>query len=204
MEKSYVPKRFSYWLGPISGYRDKKGRYHPATVLPNCETDVARVAYMLRNNKALKQQTERVRSFTDADEFRQAKARLLPFITPFGVFSRRASQSIETYSGLVPVDLDKAEDGLDLEAAKQQIFKDYAPYVKLAFISPSGRGIKLLVDVGRRIIEWDERLHEELFAAVSESMALDYGEEMLKVDYVGKDLARACFLCHDPTALWRE
>ena len=204
MEKSYVPKKFSYWLAPISGYEDQKGRYHPATVLPNCETDVARVAYMLRNDEALKKQTERVRYFTDAAEFRQAKARLLPYITPFGVFSKRDSQSIKTYSGLVPIDLDKAEDGLDLEEAKQWIFENNAPYVKLAFISPSGRGIKLLVDVGNRIIEWDERLHEEFFAAVSESVALDFGEEMLKVDHVGKDLARACFLCHDPTALWRE
>ena len=204
MEKSYAPKRFSYWLGPISGYEDQKGRFHPATVLPNCETDVARVAFMLRNNETLKKQTERVRSFTDPAEFRQAKARLLPYITPFGVFSKRDSQSIKTYSGLIPVDLDKADDGLDLEDAKQWIFENNAPYVKLAFISPSGRGIKLLFDVGRKITQWDEAIHEEFFNVVNLHIKMDFREDLIAKDTVGKDLARACFLCHDPTALWRE
>ena len=191
----------TYWEAPISPYKTEDGKFVPATTSPLRDVDIRQVAEMIRCDEELKRLTEQVRA---AGDMRKAKTRLLHYVTPMGTFSRRRADFIVTCSGLVPYDIDKVADGLDLESVKRHIFDELGEYARLAFISPSGKGIKLLVDTRCNITEWESGLFADCFHAVNMYLQGEFGPGVVTLDESGKDFSRACFLCHDPNVLYRE
>jgi len=130
-----------------------------------------------------------------ADEYASAK-RSLPAFTPSGLFEGgRKLEFLQDYSGLLVLDF----DDLDQEPLSVAILKtNDIHYTYASFISPSGRGLKVLVKVFSRPV-----FHKSAFNQVK-----TFYEEALgiTVDPSGKDITRLCFvswdemLYHNPSA----
>ena len=117
------------------------------------------------------------------------KKQLLAF-TPSAVFSeKRQMPFLEMYSGFVHLDFDKLTPE-QLQTAFAIISK--ISYTSLCFISPSGNGLKVFVEVSTELEH-----HDIAYLQVQK-----YYEDAtgLKADPSCKDVTRLCFMSHDPNA----
>ena len=117
------------------------------------------------------------------------KKQLLAF-TPSAVFSeKRQMPFLEMYSGFVHLDFDKLTPE-QLQTAFAIISK--ISYTSLCFISPSGNGLKVFVEVSTEL-----EYHDIAYLQVQK-----YYEDAtgLKADPSCKDVTRLCFMSHDPNA----
>ena len=137
----------------------------------------------------------------DEDTSRLLKQQTLPYVTPCGIFTRRRSDCLEELSGLVVVDIDHLESTEEAEILRQELFDD--PYLcpALAFISPSGLGVKAFIPHASEQnatdgIRWAMNYVHCMYDS-------NHQQSGKGVDTSGKDLVRSCFLCHDPGALIR-
>ena len=135
--------------------------------------------------------TRELRAATDPEVQAALKA-ALPYVTWSGAFSKRAKKDPTLkHSGLLCIDFD---DLTELQAARRKIDAD--PYTLVAFTSPRGNGLKVIIQIPA-----DPDTHEKSFAAAAAYYDRAYG---LKADESGKDVSRACFLCHDPDLIYHE
>ena len=119
----------------------------------------------------------------------EKKKQLLAF-TPSAVFSeKRQMPFLEMYSGFVHLDFDKLTPE-QLQTAFAIISK--ISYTSLCFISPSGNGLKVFVEVSTELEH-----HDIAYLQVQK-----YYEDAtgLKADPSCKDVTRLCFMSHDPNA----
>ncbi|WP_375433839.1 BT4734/BF3469 family protein [uncultured Hymenobacter sp.] len=141
----------------------------------------------------LADKTRLLRSQPAGSEARDRIKRSLDYATPAGSFRpTRANENLASSSGLMVLDFDHLSDP---DASRQKILADeqLGSAVVLAFISPSGDGLKVWVEIDPNVS------HLENFSIVADYMSSKYGPE-LTPDKSGKDVARACFACHDATA----
>lgn len=133
-----------------------------------------------------------------SEEERKALKRELAQVVFSGTFARRQNDGIQSYSGILTVDLDADHNpGRDLPGLKPLLAQD--PYVLAAFISPSGNGLKLLVRVAEPIAEVTDpgplqKAHARAARAFFGYLRATYG---LIADDT-PDLSRACFATVDP------
>lgn len=123
------------------------------------------------------------------EEADNKKKQLLAF-TPSAVFSeKRLMQYLEMYSGFVHLDFDKLTPE-QLQTAFAIISK--ISYTSLCFISPSGNGLKVFVEVSTELEHHD----------IAYFQVQKYYEDAtgLKADPSCKDVTRLCFMSHDPNA----
>ncbi len=119
----------------------------------------------------------------------EKKKTLLAF-TPSAVFTeKRQMPFLEMYSGFVHLDFDKLTPE-QLQTAFAIISK--ISYTSLCFISPSGNGLKVFVEVSTEL-----EYHDIAYLQVQK-----YYEDAtgLKADPSCKDVTRLCFMSHDPNA----
>lgn len=119
----------------------------------------------------------------------EKKKTLLAF-TPSAVFSeKRQMPFLEMYSGFVHLDFDKLTPE-QLQTAFAIISK--ISYTSLCFISPSGNGLKVFVEVSTELEH-----HDIAYLQVQK-----YYEDAtgLKADPSCKDVTRLCFMSYDPEA----
>ena len=114
------------------------------------------------------------------------KKQLLAF-TPCALFKGgRKMEYIVSYSQFLVLDLD------DLNESLEPTFANIAscPYIYSCFRSPSGNGLKILVEVTSQRVH-----HDHAFGQVA-----NYFERLLQVaiDRSGKDITRLCFMSYDP------
>lgn len=142
--------------------------------------------YQLIKGESYKAHTLALRDLPQK-QAKEYKATHFDYICPSGTFSSRKNEALIQHSGLMVIDLDHITG---VEALKRALLAD--PYfdIELLFISPLGEGLKLFVS-----IDLDKGTHLDWFTAISNYMLETY---QLKVDPSGKDVARACFLPHDP------
>ena len=187
--------RMSYFMPPIAPIRNEQGQtVTPATLTPFCEVSVEQVYQMITCNENLKALTEQVRS---AEDIRMAKTSLLPYVTPCGTFIRRNSKFFASPSGLVVVDIDNLDSYQKAVEMRRTLFDD--PFLHPVLYS------NLYTDDQSRNVR-------ESMSWAMEYVEMTYGSEMNNsietvqkaVDTSGKDIVRACFLSHDPQALFRE
>lgn len=120
------------------------------------------------------------------EEYNKKKKSLLAF-TPSGLFEGgRKLEFLKEYSGYLILDLD------DLNPDQLNLIKTKASevsYTYSSFISPSGRGLKILVKVFSRPV-----FHKEAFNQVKQ-----YYEQQIDfpIDPSGKDITRLCFVSWD-------
>ena len=137
-------------------------------------------------------------AITEPAEYKKYKEKELPAVTFSGTFpkGKRKAQHLSEHSGYVPIDIDglTAEQIPDLLAELAQL-----PQVVLAFVSPSGAGIKVIVRVDP--IPQNDLEHKGAYQACLEffeDLATTYG---FTIDTSGKDCSRLCYLAHDTLAI---
>lgn len=118
--------------------------------------------------------------------------KLLPAFLWAGKFTARKNDGIEKFSGLICADVDK----ITQRVGELHDIARNDSHVAAAFVSPSGTGIKIVFRVP---VAADAKEHQRNFAAVRAHVALIYAA---KVDEAAKDVARLCFVSHDPAAFY--
>ncbi|RGD54874.1 virulence protein E [Bacteroides sp. AM07-18] len=194
-------------MPPISPMKDgATGKtVKSATLTPLRTLELKEVYKLITANKRLIILTQAIREAAlqgDDNNCRMLKQQTLPYVTPCGVFTRRRSDCLTESSGLVVVDIDHLESAEETENLRQKLFDD--PYLcpALVFVSPTGRGVKAFVPCpagqdSTEAVRWAMNYVHCMYDA--ENTQPGKG-----VDTSGKDLVRACFLCHDPKALLRK
>ena len=135
---------------------------------------------------------------TDPNAYRDYKSRELPAVTFAGTFptGKRQAAHLITHSGLVVLDIDDLSETLIPD-----ILAEFAqhPHVRLAFLSPSGLGIKVVCPVDP--VPIDAAQHKAAWQACVDFFQPLADEYDFDIDPSGKDVNRLCFLAHDPQAI---
>jgi hypothetical protein len=124
---------------------------------------------------------------------KELKKKLLAF-TASGVFNNdRKSDNIVDYSGFIILDLDKLVSS-EMERVISIIHK--IEYTYVAFVSPSGNGIKILVSVNST--------KEKHKRAYNQVVNYYQSELNVEIDTSGSDLSRLCYMSYDPNCYFNE
>ena len=127
------------------------------------------------------------------EEVSRLKKGLVAF-TVSGLFEGGRKMSfLKIYNPFVILDIDK----LDREILPDLILKaKEIPFTKVLFVSPSGRGLKIIVEVNTEI-----KKH-----GVAYWQVMNFYKDNLNVeiDKSGKDITRLCFMSYDPEAYFND
>jgi putative DNA primase/helicase len=116
----------------------------------------------------------------------------LPGVLWSGQFRSRKGTDLQQHSGLLCADLD--ELGERLPEIQTKLVN--SPHLWALFVSPTGDGLKCVFRVPP-----DAEKHRASFRAVEEHVCSLTG---IQVDQSCSDVARLCFLSHDPNALLND
>jgi hypothetical protein len=136
-----------------------------------------------------KAKTERIQNLLALGKVEEAKRvkQKLDAFTQSGIFKdKRREESLQLYSRLIVLDFDK----LDIATLNACIMKaKKIEYTRCCFISPSGNGLKIFVEV-----DSEKEYHKTAFEQVA-----SFFEQYLqiKVDRSGSDITRLCYIPHD-------
>ena len=123
------------------------------------------------------------------DDFEKLK-KSLPAFTPSGTFEGgRKPDLLKAYNNCIILDIDHVEEP-ELNRLKSAIVGD--PFTTASFISPSGKGLKIIVQVDSL-----KDFHKAAFEQVKDYFEKKY---TLIIDKSGKDITRLCFVSFDPEA----
>lgn len=113
----------------------------------------------------------------------------LPAILWSGCFKVRNKSGIESHSGLLVADIDNLSEP-EIQRVRLTLQSD--PHVLTLFASPTGTGLKVVFRVPANSAK-----HAASFRAVA-----NYVNQKchVEIDQSGKDIARLCFVSHDPLA----
>ena len=115
---------------------------------------------------------KRIREEKDKDKINTLKQKL-PAICFSGKFTKRNDKSLSQHSGLICLDFDGYDSQRDLLQEKERLSKN--KYVYSVFISPSGKGLKVLV----RIPSIPEN-HKSYFNSLEKHFSSDYFDKTCK------------------------
>lgn len=120
------------------------------------------------------------------DEYDKQKKRLCHF-TPSGTFvGNRNNESLVEYSQVIVLDIDHIDE--EAPNVRNQVAK--IEYTLAAFISPSGKGVKIIVNT-----DANANKHQYAYNQIVEYYKKELGVE---IDTIGKDVSRTCFVSWDP------
>jgi hypothetical protein len=146
--------------------------------------------------------TERYRAIEDPREANDFKTAKFDYVTFCGVFSKRKDDAIETYSGYIVLDIDKQPNVLPI---KERLISDTILDPQLIFISPGSKGLKVVVEYDfAGVHHAKESDLKDIWQVANEYLRQQYSDIIKPdsngnlIDPSGKDLSRACFICHDP------
>ena len=136
-----------------------------------------------------KETTAHLRTLTTKEEIKAYKSSAFDFVTPAGVFSRRADAHLEKASGYMVIDIDNLGSQEEVEDNFQRLLDNPCLETELLFRSPGGRGLKWFIAVRNN----EGHDHRYYFQAVTNYLST-LG---IVVDPSGKDVCRSCFIPHD-------
>ena len=182
-------------------------------ITPQAQVSVLQIYKYITSDYA-KLATERLRLIADHHEARRYKSEMLDYVTFSGCFSSRRTGGLIEHSGFLCFDIDKIESERRLQEIKSLLINDEELHTVLCFRSPSGNGLKWVVEVPDRV--WlrqteitDDRLqitdiitqnHKLLYERIRGYLFERYG---IETDHTS-DIARPCYLCHDVDAYYDE
>ena len=144
-----------------------------------------------------KELIKRIRKEKDKIVINELKQQL-PAICFSGKFNKRTDSSLMKHSGLICLDFDGYKKQKDLLEVKELYSKDN--YVYSIFISPSGKGLKVLVKIPD-----DGDNHKNYFNALDEHFNSEH------FDKTSKNVSRVCYESYDPliyinpqSSVWTE
>lgn len=129
-----------------------------------------------------KELVDAIRATKEPKERTKLKTQL-PCVLFSGVFTLRKDDALVTHSGYICLDFDH----IDVEQVKPVLAMDQHVYA--CWVSPSGDGLKVLVEVSN-----PER-HRDHFNALEKYFEANYA---VQPDPSGKNESRACFESYDP------
>ena len=121
----------------------------------------------------------------DDKDVRNTLKKKLPAICFSGTFSKRADNAMIEHSGLICLDFDDFKTFDEMDEYKEQLMQD--KYTYAVFISPSGKGLKVLVRIPR-----DYENHRKYFNALEKYYDSPY------FDTSCKNESRVCYESSDP------
>lgn len=163
---------------------------HPIQNLNPCATWTLEDAWRYITGSEAAEATKQLRSLTNKDEQRKFKSTHFDYVTFSGTFKKRGKGQIIHHSGLICLDFDNVAD---VEALFKHLLQDKCFMTRLLFRSPSGSGLKWVIQINCS----DSEDHEEYFESLLEYCTQTYG---ITPDQQCRDIGRACFLPHDPDA----
>jgi len=172
---------FSFFKAPVSN------------ITPHSQTDLVQIFNAIKGNY-YEERTSNLRAFADGKLARLYKAQHFDYCTFSGVFTTRNDKSLVKHSGLLCIDFDHLNS---VETLFKSLLQDDYFDTQLLFRSPSGDGLKWVIQINPPLSDLGSFSHSEYFTAVANYIRQAYGVE---VDKSGRDLSRACFLPHDPNA----
>lgn len=202
--------RFSFFKAPITNLSP----YKHITLVD---------AYNYITGRFAKKRTEVLRSLrsrrtSSGDNFyaqktaRTYKATYFDYCTFSGTFFNRNDKALIKHSGLLCLDFDhigtpcavstnsekssknEKNDNGKLEEIRSHLLQDKYFKTQLLFRSPSGDGLKWVIEIFPDFPD-PQSNHVEYFTAIANYIRSTYGVE---VDKSGKNISRACFLPNDP------
>jgi hypothetical protein len=132
-----------------------------------------------------KDRVKEIRSKKTKAERNEVK-KLLPSYLFSGEFKHRAKKGIEKFSGLVSLDFDGFKSEAEAIAFRDQLKE--VPYTYIAFISPSGDGVKAFF----RVDETDLASYKQYFDSIQNFFSMD------EFDKGVSDFSRVCYESYDP------
>ena len=133
----------------------------------------------------MKQKIFNIRNCQDKEERNYLKLYTLPTVCWNGTFSEKGREYLKSYSSYLLLDID------NITEEKINYYKDKLKnisYIKAVFISPSGKGLKVLIQHNNI----NPKDHRELFIQVSMDLNIE------ELDMSVSDLARGNYLSYDP------
>ncbi len=125
----------------------------------------------------------------DTKAVTQMKA-ALPAALISGTFKTRRADGLIQHSGRACIDLDKISDRLvEIQASLLT-----SPYLEAVFLSPTATGLKATF----RVPPADKETHKANYTALDAYVRELCGLEKWEVDQKCKDVARLCYVSHDP------
>lgn len=115
----------------------------------------------------------------------------LPVFTPTGRFNHRSIKGLENYNGVICLDVDGVENPTELKSKCKEL-----PWVFGAFITPSGKGLKVIVKTNANVDNY-----KDAEVAVAEAFHKATGSMR---DNHCKDIARIQFVSYDPETYINE
>ena len=161
----------------------------PITTVQSRTTMTIKEAYQYITSMEPMERTNKLRTIKDEKEAKKFKATYFDFALFSGTFSLRKAEALIEHSRLICLDFDHVGDNRQRWALREQLLKDPYFETELLFTSPSGDGLKWVIDIH---IETHD--HLTWFIALQNYIRHTYGVE---VDKACKDVCRACFLPHD-------
>ena len=108
---------------------------------------------------------------------------------------KRRKERVIKYYGVMVLDIDNLKDEEEVERIKKEIEK--IEYTKMVFVSPSGLGLKIIVETNNTDVERHTEVYKKL---------VNYYENQLNVEFDSQtcDVSRLCFFSCDETAYYNE
>jgi hypothetical protein len=116
-----------------------------------------------------------------------AQKRKLDYFTFSGVFEQRKVERLISHSALICLDYDGIEN---IEKFKSDVYTN--TFTLMAFLSPSGKGVKLII----RTNQSDNKMAWSALNAYFKKVT------GIEADKSGTDICRACFVSYDPNAYY--
>lgn len=142
----------------------------------------------------LKNHIEEIRTFFkegNKEEANKSKNEL-PGFTVSGIFNtRRRKEDIIKYYGLMILDIDNLKDEEEVKRIKEKICK--IKYTKMAFVSPSGLGIKIIVETNNTDVEKHKEVYQEVVNYYKQELNVEFDKQTI-------DVSRLCFISSDGEA----
>ena len=160
-------------------------------VMPYKEVTIEDVYTVIKSNK-YKDQTERIR-MSDDKEGDNLKKTVLDHVCFSCTCTRRKTDNIISHSGYIAIDIDHLSNVL---TERDRILNDLPFTPALVFISPKGKGLKIVLRIDTNKAE-----HEDYFKAFESFFIHQFN---IQIDKACKDIVRACFLCYDPDAIFNS
>ena len=106
---------------------------------------------------------------------------------------KRRKERVIKYYGVMVLDIDNLKDEEEVERIKKEIEK--IEYTKMVFVSPSGLGLKIIVETNNTDVERHTEVYKKL---------VNYYKNQLNVEFDSQtcDVSRLCFFSYDETAYY--
>ncbi len=171
-----VDKPFQFYRAPIKTVHSK-------------ETMTIKEAYQYITSLEPMERTHKLRSIKNKKEANDFKAANFDFCCFSGTFSKRKAENLIEHSEQICLDYDHVGNKNQLWALRERLLQDPKLLTHLLFTSPSGDGLKQVVEIDLTFgdhLEWFKVLKSYIQAT-----------HHFEIDKACSDVCRTCFLPHD-------